>query len=62
MTKTSISITLARVSGYKLMHPKRDYSYLPSIPELIYTAKKYIKEAVKKSKTIENKLYLNNLS
>ena len=56
---TSISLTLARISGYKLMHPKefKNQSYLPSIPELMYMTKKYIKNSTKKNKgkTIDNK-------
>jgi len=55
----SISLTLAKISGYKLMHPEkfRNQSYLPSIPELMYGIKKYIKDSAKKSKTktIDNK-------
>lgn len=57
----SISLTLARVSGYKLMYPERfkNISYLPSIPDLLYITKRYINDSTvkkKKNKTIENKL------
>ena len=49
---TSLSLTLARVAGYKLMHPEKfkNISYLPSIPDLLYQTKKYLKEQARKSK------------
>ena len=42
----SISITLAKLQGYKLLHPEkfRNQSYLPSLPDLLALTGKYFKE------------------